>query len=227
LTRNKEKQLRNRKKQITSAYHASKSYYNTALEGKTFWSKIYMGFLWKVDDWVVINKLFACLSDDFSGKLLDVPVGTGLFTATQYRAMKNAQITALDYSPDMLEQARQRFSGLENVTCVQGDVGKLPYADGAFDAVLSMNGFHAFPDKNAAFAETALVLKNGGTFHATFYIKKERWITDLMVNLALARRGWFTPPFWTKAELEAILRGYYREIEIDHVNSMVILRCVK
>jgi ubiquinone/menaquinone biosynthesis C-methylase UbiE len=219
--------MQKREKQITKAYRASKNYYNTALEGKTFWSKIYMGFLWKVDDWVVINKLFASLPEDFSGKLLDVPVGTGLFTADKYRAMKNAKITALDYSPDMLEQARQRFSELANVACVQGDVGKLTFADGEFDAILSMNGFHAFPDKKAAFAETARVLKNGGTFLATFYIKKERLLTDLMVNLVLARRGWFTPPFQTKAELEAILREYYREIEIDNVNSMVIVRCVK
>jgi ubiquinone/menaquinone biosynthesis C-methylase UbiE len=219
--------VRSRKKQISSAYHSSKNYYDTALEGKTFWAKIYMGFLWKVDDWAVRNKLFACLPDDFSGKLLDVPVGTGLFTATQYSAMKKAEITALDYSQDMLEQARQRFSGFTNVACVQGDVGKLPYADGEFDAVLSMNGFHAFPDKKAAFSETARVLKNGGTFLATFYIKKERWITDVMVNLVLARRGWFTPPFWTQAELKEILCEYYSEIEIDNVNSMVVVRCVK
>jgi ubiquinone/menaquinone biosynthesis C-methylase UbiE len=223
--------VRNRKKQITErlqrAYSSSKNYYDTALEGKTFWAKIYMGFLWKVDDWAVRNKLFACLPDDFSGNLLDVPVGTGLFTATQYSAMKKAKITALDYSEDMLEQARQRFSGLDKISCVQGDVGKLAFADGEFDAILSMNGFHAFPDKKAAFSETARVLKKGGTFLATFYIKKERWITDVMVNLVLARRGWFTPPFWTKSELDTILREYYREVEINNVNSMVIVRCVK
>jgi ubiquinone/menaquinone biosynthesis C-methylase UbiE len=219
--------VKNRKKQITSAYRASKNYYDNALEGKSLWSKIYMGFWWKVDDWAVRNKLFSSLPDDFSGRLLDVPVGTGLFTAEKYRAMKNAKITALDYSQDMLEQARRRFDGLSNVACVQGDVGKLPFADGDFDAVLSMNGFHAFPDKKAAFSETVRALKNGGAFLATFYIKKERWLTDVMVDLVLARRGWFTPPFWTKAELEAILREYYREVEIDNVNSMVIVRCVK
>ena len=186
-----------------------------------------MGLLWNVDDWVVRNKLFAYLPDDFSGKLLDVPVGTGLFTADKYRSMKKAEITALDYSEDMLEQARRRFGEIKNVTCIQGDVGKLSYADGTFDAVLSMNGFHAFPDKEAAFSETARVLKKDGVFISTFYIKKERALTDLMVNLVLARRGWFTPPFWTKAELLEILRKYYRQIEIDNVNSMVVSRCVK
>jgi ubiquinone/menaquinone biosynthesis C-methylase UbiE len=219
--------MQNREDYIGRAYRASKNYYDDALGGESFWSKIYMGVLWNVDDWAVLDRLFSHLPDDFSGRLLDVPVGTGLFTSPKYRSMKNAAITALDFSEDMLTQARRRFSGCENVTCVQGDVGNLPYEDGAFDAVLSMNGFHAFPDKDAAFSETARVLKAGGLFLATFYIRGERGITDFMVNAVLAKRGWFTPPFWTKAELEEILHTYYRDVEIENMNSMVILHCVK
>ena len=101
--------MQDHKKRISDAYHTSKNYYDKALTGKGFWAKIYMGFLWKVDDWVVRNKLFTHLTDDFSGKLLDVTVGTGLFTVEKYRAMKKAKIIALDYSEDMLEQARRRF----------------------------------------------------------------------------------------------------------------------
>ncbi|MDR0381773.1 MAG: class I SAM-dependent methyltransferase [Oscillospiraceae bacterium] len=219
--------MQNREKRIRGAYRASKNYYDKALTGKGLWSKFYMGFLWKVDDWAIRDRLFTHLPDDFSGRLLDVPVGTGLFTAEKYRVLKDAKITALDYSEDMLARARRRFAGADNVLCVQGDVGKLPYADGEFDAVLSMNGFHAFPDKDAAFSETARVLKKGGLFLATFYIKGERKRTDWMVRFVLAKRGWFTPPFWTKAELETILHRHYGTVELDNVNSMVILRCVK
>ena len=42
---------------------------------------------------------------------------------------------------------------LKNVTFQQGDVGALSYADDTFDIVLSLNGFHAFPDKEAAYRE--------------------------------------------------------------------------
>lgn len=49
--------------------------------------------------------------------------------------------------------------GLENVTFRQGDVGALPFDDASFDAVLSLNGFHAFPDKEAAYREVFRVLK--------------------------------------------------------------------
>ena len=38
------------------------------------------------------------------------------------------------------------------------------------DSVVSMNGFHAFPDKQIAFHEIWRVLKPGGDFIACFYI---------------------------------------------------------
>ena len=43
--------------------------------------------------------------------------------------------------------------------------------DAAFDVIVSMNGFHAFPNKEAAFRETWRVLKPEGKFIAFFYIK--------------------------------------------------------
>ena len=37
------------------------------------------------------------------------------------------------------------------------------YEDDTFDIVLSLNGFHAFPDKEAAYREVFRVLRPGGT----------------------------------------------------------------
>ena len=81
-----------------------------------------------------------------------------------------ADITCLDYSVDMMGQAQEKADRLhlKNVTFRQGDVGALPFADGAFDIVLSLNGFHAFPDKEAAYREVFRVLRPGGTFCGCF-----------------------------------------------------------
>ena len=57
---------------------------------------------------------------------------------------------------------------VRNVTFVQGDVGALPFEDESFDIVLSLNGFHAFPNKDAAFRETCRVLKPGGIFYNSY-----------------------------------------------------------
>ena len=96
-----------------------------------------------------------------SGKLLEVPVGTGILTMPVYQTLPKADITCLDYSADMMGQAQEKADRLhlKNVTFRQGDVGALPYADGAFDIVLSLNGFHAFPDKEAAYREVFRVLR--------------------------------------------------------------------
>lgn len=52
---------------------------------------------------------------------------------------------------DMLEQAERRFNGYAHIKCIQSDVGNLQMDDESFDIVLSMNGFHAFPDKKKHF----------------------------------------------------------------------------
>ena len=76
--------------------------------------------------------------------------------------MPEAEITCLDYSPEMLERAKSRGEGLAHVRFQQGDVGALPFGNSSFDIVLSLNGFHAFPDKEAAWREIFRVLRPGG-----------------------------------------------------------------
>ena len=58
-----------------------------------------------VDDNEIARRVLSWIPDDFDGKLLDVPVGTAVFTKEKYQRMKQANITCLDYSRDMLEQA--------------------------------------------------------------------------------------------------------------------------
>ena len=102
--------------------------------------------------------------------------------------MPETDITYLDYSPDMMRQAREKADRLhlKNVTFRQGDVGALPFGDGSFDAVLSLNGFHAFPDKEAAYRETFRVLRPGGTFCGCFYVSGACRRTDRLIPARLS-----------------------------------------
>ena len=185
--------------------------------------------LGRMDDIEFAKKLFVLLPDDFSGTLLDVPCGTINLTAEKYAKLKNATITCLDYSEDMLARAKMRIKeqNLSHVSAMQGDVGKLPFEDDSFDVVLSMNGFHAFPDKARAYAETARVLKPNGLFLGCFYVRGERKRSDFIVNTILARNGWFTPPFQTKSEVLSTLKKYYTTVELHNDKAMIWFRCVK
>lgn len=213
---------------IQNAYKASKSIYDDVLTQGNFFSKMYIKLFWSgTDDNAIARRVLAYIPNDFSGNILDVPVGTAVFTEHKWRALKNACITCLDYSTDMLAQAQKRFDGQAHIRCIQGDVGSLPMGDEAFDIVISMNGFHAFPDKQKAFVETWRVLKPGGDFVACFYIRGKSKRTDWLVKNILAKRGWFSPPFQTEEELRTILQKLYKKIDIHVEGSMVYFHCVK
>ncbi len=213
---------------IQSAYHDSKDIYDTVLTRGNVWSRAYMDFFWSgTDDNEVARKVLSYIPDAFDGKILDVPVGTAVFTEKKWKKLASAKIICLDYSNDMLEKARYRLGGCDHVTLMQGDVGHLPMSDENFDIVMSMNGFHAFPDKNRAFRETHRVLKKGGMFVACFYIKGESARTDWLVHRILAKKGWFTPPFPTRDQLLDILHRLYSDVEYHLDGSIIYFKCVK
>ena len=213
---------------IKDSYHQSRNMYDDVLTQSKWWSKLYIRLFWSgVNDNEIAEKMLSYISEDFSGTLLDVPVGTAVFTHRKYAALQNAAITCLDYSEDMLNQARQRLTNQKNIQLVQGDVGHLQFPDRSFDIVLSMNGFHAFPDKRSAFRETYRVLKHGGKFIGCCYICGESSVTDTLVSKVLVRRGWFTPPFDTAAKLRSRLEKVYDLIEFHAEGSMVYFCAVK
>lgn len=213
---------------IQDAYESSKNIYDGVLTQGNFFSRMYIKLFWSgTDDNEIARKVLSYIPDDFSGKLLDVPVGTAVFTQRKWSSLKNAHITCLDYSTDMLEQAKRRLDGKAHINFIQGDVGNLQMDDESFDVVLSMNGFHAFPDKQKAFRETCRVLKSGGDFIACFYIKGKSKKTDWLVKNILAKKGWFTPPFQTEEELKNTLQKMYKEVELHIDGSMAYFHCVK
>lgn len=213
---------------IQDAYESSKNIYDGVLTQGNFFSRMYIKLFWSgTDDNEIARKVLSYIPDDFSGILLDVPVGTAVFTQRKWSTLKNAHITCLDYSTDMLEQAKRRLDGKTHINFIQGDVGNLQMDDESFDIVLSMNGFHAFPDKQKAFRETCRVLKSGGDFIACFYIRGKSKRTDWLVKNILAKKGWFTPPFQTEEELKNTLQKMYKEVELHVDGSMAYFHCVK
>jgi ubiquinone/menaquinone biosynthesis C-methylase UbiE len=214
---------------IRAGYKNISGGYDALLSTQSLWAKLFCKMIWGFADAAYADELLARLPDDFAGRLLDVPVGTGLFTAMKYAKMQNANINCLDYSPDMMAKARERFAatGLSNITLTQGDVGALPFEDRAFDAVLSMNGFHAFPDKDAAYREIYRVLAPGGAFLGCFYVKGERPRTDWFIKHFYVPRHYFTPPFETKDGVYRKLREMYESVELKSIGSIVCFRCVK
>lgn len=208
------------------------TFYDGMITCSTLPGKAVCKLVWNMDKRKNTRYLELALSGipkDFSGRMLEVPVGTGVLTMPVYEALPDADITCLDYSPDMMERAKRQAEkrGLKNVRFIQGDVGKLPFPDGSFDLVLSLNGFHAFPDKGAAYREVFRVLKPDGIFCGCFYVKDENKRTDWFIEKIYTPKGYFTPPYETARSLEKRLKAMYRKAEVKTVESMAVFRCRK
>ena len=223
-----------RKQTIQNAYRltGSNSFYDGMITCSTLPGKAVCRLVWAMNRAECESYLALALSgvpEQFSGSLLEVPVGTGVLTMPLYKTLPRAQITCLDYSPDMMAQAREKALrlALSNVSFRQGDVGALPFADESFDIVLSLNGFHAFPDKDAAYRETFRALKPGGTFCGCFYVAGEHNRTDWFIRHAYEPAKFFTPPYETVPSLRARLRSMYDTVQLGNLKSIAWFICRK
>jgi len=97
-------------------------------------------------------------------EVLDVASGTGS-SAFHLAQLFDCRVTGIDLSEANVAGARElaEHAGLSAQTSfIVGDAERLPFADGSFDAVLCECAFCTFPDKTAAAAEFARVLRPGG-----------------------------------------------------------------
>ena len=224
-----------RKDQIRNAYRTTggqASFYDGMMTYSTWLGKAICRVVWNMDgekNAAYLEKALSGIPEDFSGKLLEVPVGTGVLTMPVWQSLPQAEITCLDYSPDMMASAQEKAKrlGVANVAFTQGDVGALPFADESFDIVLSLNGFHAFPDKEAAYRETYRVLKKGGTFCGCFYIKDECGRTDWFIRHLYQPKGFFTAPYETQDSLRNRLSRMYETAEVTAVEGIGCFCCRK
>lgn len=90
----------------------------------------------------------------------DLGCGTGAVTAAL--APFVARVVAVDASAAMLQAARKRLHGADNVDLRRGELEVLPIDDGRLDAATVMLVLHHVPEPAAALAEVARVLKPGG-----------------------------------------------------------------
>jgi SAM-dependent methyltransferase len=95
--------------------------------------------------------------------VLDVGTGTGVVAITARRI--GARVTGLDLTPAMLAMAKENanVAGHRDIEWHEGDAETLPFADAAFDVVLSQFGHMFAPRPEVAVSEMLRVLKPGGT----------------------------------------------------------------
>ena len=97
------------------------------------------------------------------GDVLEIGCGSGAMAAEVLRSHPNVRVTATDFDESMVAAARRRLSDFgARVEVRQADATALPFADGAFDIVLSFIMLHHVVQWEQAFAEMVRVLRPNG-----------------------------------------------------------------
>jgi ubiquinone/menaquinone biosynthesis C-methylase UbiE len=94
-----------------------------------------------------------------------VDVGCGFGTTTleaEERVAPTGRVVGVDISAAMLEGARQRVAGLDDIELIHADAQTHAFQPGSFDAVISRFGLMFFDDPTAAFGNLARALRPGG-----------------------------------------------------------------
>jgi ubiquinone/menaquinone biosynthesis C-methylase UbiE len=120
-----------------------------------------------------------------SGDVLEVAIGTGRNLPFY---PPDIRITGVEFSPAMLEIARERASAVgRQVDLRLGDAQALDLPDAAFDTVLCTLSLCAIPDERRAIAEMKRVLRPGGRLvlvdhvaGSPAWVRAIQWLLELI-----------------------------------------------
>jgi SAM-dependent methyltransferase len=151
-------------------------------------------------------------------RVLDVAAGTG--NAALAAARRFCDVTASDYVPALLDNARERAEaeGLP-ITLREADAEQLPYDDASFDIVLSTVGVMFAPDHEQAARELLRVTRPGGKIGLVNWTP-EGFLGDFFRTMGKhvpPPAGLRSPMLWGS---EAHLRGLFG----DGISDLVVTR---
>ena len=108
--------------------------------------------------------------------ILDLGCGTGQVTEVLSDRYPGAELTALDFSPRMLEQTEQRMHALgAHATTVCADADSLPFATGSYDLIVSSLMLQWSSDLYATLSGINRVLADNGMFCFSSFSEGTLW----------------------------------------------------
>jgi ubiquinone/menaquinone biosynthesis C-methylase UbiE len=121
--------------------------------------------------------------------LLEIGAGAGRNTP-RYHGFE--RVVLLDYSRTQLYQARQRLGDGERYLYIAGDVYRLPFVAGLFDAATMIRTLHHMADAPLALRQVRRVLRPRATFILEYASKQN---LKAILRYALRRQAWspFSP----------------------------------
>jgi ubiquinone/menaquinone biosynthesis C-methylase UbiE len=150
---------------------------------------------WSSGDYAVIGTTLQIVGEELcealdvraGHRVLDVAAGNG--NVSLAAARRGCEVVATDYVPALLERARERAAAERlDIEFREADAEALPFADGAFDVVVSTFGVMFTPDQERAAAELMRACRPGGR------IGLANWTPDGFIGQVFKTIGRHLPP---------------------------------
>lgn len=149
--------------------------------------------------------------DPKSGEwVMDVGCSSAVYARAIAKAAPDANVVAVDMSPAMLKEARQRAMGdaLE-MYLVRADASDMPYFNASFDKLAMGGTLNELLDPAKVLYECRRILKNEGKFFVMYLLKAESFAGRLAQKSA--ELGGIS--FWSKSEAEGLFNRCGFQIE--------------
>lgn len=155
--------------------------------------------------------------------VLDVATGTGA-VALELARLKGCTVVGIDQSAEMLAEARRRIAlaaATKEIRLVEGSAEKLPFENGAFDALTVTYLLRYVDDPAATLVELARVVRTGGTIASlefglpTGALPRAGW--ELYTGVGLPLAGRLIGSAWHEvgAFLRGSIRDFYARLPLD------------
>lgn len=153
-------------------------------------------------------------------RVLDVACGTGHASLAISQRLPKGRITAVDFSPGMLDQARKKASAVNvrNVEFLEGDMQKLGFTAGTFDVAVCAFGIFFVEDMDAQLSHIASMVKPGGRVMITSF--QENYfqpLRDMLFNRIETYGVQKPPQAWTRTADEAGCRQLFEKARLINI----------
>lgn len=141
--------------------------------------------------------LIEWLSPQAENYYLDIGCSTALYARLVKKAEPKAQIVALDFSRQMLEEARIKAEADQtDLFLLRADARKLPFYGATFDGLMMGGTMNELTDPVKVLYEARRVIKKDGVFFMMHLVKADVWYGRLLQDSI----GYGGITFWTIEE---------------------------
>lgn len=163
------------------------------------------------------------LFNHMQGKVLFLALGTGLDIET---FPPQQDITAIDISPKMLEQAQPRIAAYDGKINAQVmDVHELAFEDASFDQVFTSCTFCSVPDPVNGLRSLRRVLKPGGELFMFEHTGSKYYPFKLMMDL-MTQLTRYVGPDMNRDTVRNVQAAGFQLLEVDNL-FMDVVKIIK